>query len=70
MNDIEPERPPCSPELDPIEMAWSKLKEWLRSATAPCRESLDDAIQGAMATITPSDARGLPGASGCRAHAT
>lgn len=49
--------PPYSPDLNPIELAWSKLKELLRSAKARCRETLDAAIRGAMAAITPSDAR-------------
>ena len=50
--------PPYSPEFNPIELAWSKLKEWLRACKARCRESLDDAIKAAMKAITTSDALG------------
>ena len=60
--------PPYSPDLNPIEMAWSKLKEWLRSTKARCRETLDQAIKEAMEAITSSDARGWFGASGYQAH--
>lgn len=50
--------PPYSPDFNPIELAWSKQKEWLRAAKARCRESLDDAIKAAMKAITASDAQG------------
>jgi transposase len=50
--------PPYSPDLAPIERCWSKLKSILRTAKARTREALDDAIAQALATITPSDARG------------
>lgn len=48
--------PPYSPDFNPIELAWSKLKELLRSAKARTREALDLAIKIAMAAITPEDA--------------
>lgn len=35
--------PPYSPELSPIELCWSKLKQLLRSAKARTREALDQA---------------------------
>ena len=56
--------PPYSPEFTPIELAWSKLKEWLRAAKARCRARLDDAIAAAMKAITPADARGWFGECG------
>ena len=34
-------RPPYSPDLNPIEKAWAKLKQWLRSAKARTQEALD-----------------------------
>ena len=46
--------PPYSPEFNPIELAWSKLKQWLRAAKARCRDTLDNA----MKDITPSDRTG------------
>jgi transposase len=33
--------PPYSPDLNPIEQAWSKFKQFLRSAKARTREALD-----------------------------
>jgi transposase len=48
--------PPYHPELNPIEMAWSKLKSALRSAEARTIEALDSAIAAAANAITPNDA--------------
>ena len=50
--------PAYSPDLNPIELAWSKLKALLRSVGARSREALDQAIPGALATLTPRDAQG------------
>ena len=50
--------PPYSPDLNPIEECWSKLKAKLKCIAARTRESLDDAIARAMTFITPSDAAG------------
>ena len=36
--------PPSSPDLSPIELGWSKLKQLLRSAKARTREALDQAL--------------------------
>ncbi|MEX0272681.1 transposase [Leptolyngbyaceae cyanobacterium UHCC 1019] len=36
--------PPYSPDLSPIELCWSKLKQLLRSAKARTREALDQAL--------------------------
>lgn len=36
--------PPYSPDLSPIELCWSKLKQCLRSAKARTREALDQAL--------------------------
>ena len=58
--------PPYSPDLSPIEMAWSKVKEWLRSAKARCRDSLDEALHHATEAVTPQDAMGWFGACGYR----
>ena len=49
--------PPYSFDFNPIELAWSKLKEHLRSTEARTREELDDAIAEAMDLITRRDAR-------------
>ena len=50
--------PPYSPELNPIELAWGKVKRWLRTARRRTREAVDDALGDIMSLITPSDAAG------------
>lgn len=49
--------PPYSPDYNPIERCWSKIKTALRAARARTREALEAAIKQAVATITESDAR-------------
>jgi transposase len=48
--------PAYSPDLNPIEMMWSKLKNTLRSLEARTQESLIAAIGKALAQITAQDA--------------
>jgi transposase len=50
--------PPYSPDLNPIEEAFAKLKAWLRRVGARSREALLDAIDAAIATITLDDVLG------------
>jgi transposase len=50
--------PPYSPDFNPIEKCWSKIKEALRAAAARSREALDQAITDALNAVTPSDAKG------------
>ena len=50
--------PPYSPDFNPIELAWSKLKGLLRTLGARTKADLDWAIGVAAGGITPSDARG------------
>jgi transposase len=50
--------PPYSPDFNPIEQCWSKVKELLRSAQARTTETLQQAITQAFAAVTASDARG------------
>lgn len=47
--------PAYSPDLNPIEKMWSKLKEFLRSAEARSQPSLIQAIASALETITAQD---------------
>ena len=47
--------PPYSPDLSPIELCWSKLKEIIRSAKARTIEALDAAITMAINAITDED---------------
>jgi transposase len=48
--------PAYSPDLNPIEKMWSKVKSCLRSAEARTQETLIEAIGLALRTITPQDA--------------
>ena len=50
--------PPYSPDFNPIEKMWSKVKEFLRSAKARCTEELDRAVAEGLAKVTPQDAMG------------
>lgn len=50
--------PPYSPDLNPIEPCWSKLKTLLRSAAARTKEALEDALTAVIQEITAADARG------------
>jgi transposase len=50
--------PAYSPDMNPIELAWSKLKALLRSIGARSREALEQAIPEALAAVTPHNARG------------
>jgi len=48
--------PAYSPDLNPIEMMWSKVKQCLRSAEARTDSDLITAIGQALARVTPQDA--------------
>lgn len=48
--------PPYSPDFNPIEKCWGKIKESLRAAKARLRYTLGQAITAAMDTITAHDA--------------
>ncbi len=50
--------PPYSPDLNPIEQAWSKLKTLLRSAAARTQEVLEQALTAVINEITAADAQG------------
>lgn len=56
--------PAYSPDLNPIEEAFSKLKALLKTAAARTREALLRAIGAALAAITASDATGYYAHSG------
>ena len=46
---------PYSPDFNPIESCWSKLKQYLRSLCARSRESIEQAISLGLDLITESD---------------
>lgn len=49
--------PPYSPDLNPIEKAWSKLKQGLRAIAARTAEQLHNAIATLLPSISPNHAR-------------
>lgn len=50
--------PAYSPDFNPIEHAFAKLKAFLRKARARTQETLEAAIAAGLATVTAKDARG------------
>ena len=51
--------PPYSPDLNPIEEAFAKLKALLRKAGARTREALIEAMGRALEAVTEKNARGF-----------
>jgi transposase len=51
-----PYLPPYSPDLNPIEQAWSKIKQVLGSLQAPTAEALENAVAEALHSITADNA--------------
>jgi len=51
--------PPYSPDLNPIEQAFSKIKGLLRRAEARTREALVEAMGQALSAVTTQDASGF-----------
>lgn len=49
--------PPYSPDFNPIEQCWSKLKQALRSAKARSVDALQQALSEAIPTISPDNAQ-------------
>ena len=56
--------PPYSPDLNPIEQAFSKIKQALRRAAARTEEALKEAAVAAMRSVTAADIRGYMAAAG------
>ena len=51
--------PPYSPDLNPIEQAFSKIKGALRKSGARTREGLIEALGAAISAVTAGDAQGF-----------
>ena len=51
--------PPYSPDLNPIEMAFSKLKAHLRQTAARTLDALQTGVRGALAEFNPDHCRGF-----------
>ena len=49
--------PPYSPDFNPIEKCWGKIKTALRQAKARTRQALEAVLKQALSTITPADAQ-------------
>jgi transposase len=60
--------PPYSPDLNPIEKAWSKLKLLLRSAKARTKDVLDQAITDLLPQISHDNAQAWFRCSGYGVH--
>lgn len=50
--------PPYSPDFNPIEKKWSKIKSILRKLEARSQKELSTAIAQAFKSVTPADAKG------------
>ena len=50
--------PPYSPDLNPVENMWLKVKAHLRHVKERCKEALFEAVGAALGTITDQDAQG------------
>ncbi len=59
--------PPYSPDMNPIEEAFAKVKGVLRKVQARTRGALIEAMGQALGAVNPSDARGFFEHSGYRA---
>jgi len=51
--------PPYSPDFNPIEQMWSKIKSALRAAKTRTYQELCDAIATALAEVPSDDTRGF-----------
>jgi transposase len=51
--------PPYSPDFNPIELAWAKVKAHLRTTAARTVAALHDAVGAALAAVTPGHAAGF-----------
>ena len=47
--------PPYSPDLNPIEKLWSKVKAWLRRAMVRGVDALSAAVADALRAVTPEE---------------
>lgn len=47
--------PPYSPDLNPIEKLWSKVKSWLRRAGARHFEAIGQALEQVLKTVGPAE---------------
>ena len=60
--------PPYSPDFNPIEQIWSKVKQYLRSAKARTVEALDQAVGDALNAVTAENTAGCFAGCGYGLH--
>jgi transposase len=60
--------PPYSPDLNPIEKIWSKVKAVVRKAKARTTEAVWEAVAWGLEAVTPQDCQGC--FASCGYHAT
>jgi transposase len=60
--------PPYSPDLNPIEMLWSKLKQAIRRAAPKTVRAFNTALKMAIDSISEKDIRGWVRHCGCKAQ--
>ena len=60
--------PPYSPDLNPIEKMWSKMKSFLRKRKGRVAAELPEAVKAALETISTNDCKGCFHASGICAN--
>ena len=48
--------PPDSPDLNPIEMLWSKVKAWLRRVAAKTFDTISRTLADALNHVTKTEA--------------
>jgi len=58
--------PPYSPDFNPIEKLWAKIKEFVRRQPTDTREQTDEAVAQAMSRVTDEDQAGWIGHCGYR----
>lgn len=58
--------PPYSPDLNPIEKLWSKVKAWLRRVMAPTFDGVVAAIADALRAVAPGECAAYIRACGYR----
>ena len=47
--------PTYSPDLNPIEKLWSKVKAWLRRVSARTFDAIGDQLARVLRTVTPTE---------------
>ncbi|MEM1095239.1 MAG: transposase [Bacteroidota bacterium] len=50
--------PRYSPEYNPIEMLWSKLKHWIKKAKVDTADALEKALESSVERVVATDAQG------------